>query len=95
MAPKTPKPTELKRGLEENQRIVQECEAKFARLVAKHSEGFRAPEVLAKALDLAVVYLSLGKKGLVEDVKKMKVLLKYKDNRNALFPFLLKESNGR
>ncbi|CAK9071013.1 unnamed protein product [Durusdinium trenchii] len=44
-------------GLEENQRIVQECEAKFARLVAQHPEGFRAPEVLAKGLDLAVVYL--------------------------------------
>lgn len=44
-------------GLEENQRIVQECEAKFARLMAQHPEGFRAPEVLAKGLDLAVVYL--------------------------------------
>ena len=47
-------------GLEENQRIVQECEAKFARLVAQQPQGFRAPEVLAKGLDLAVVYLSHG-----------------------------------
>ncbi|CAJ1422061.1 unnamed protein product [Effrenium voratum] len=31
-------------GLEENQRIVQDCEAQFARLMAQHSEGFRAPE---------------------------------------------------
>lgn len=44
-------------GLEENQRIVQDCEAAFARLTTQHPEGFRAPEVLAKALDLAVVYL--------------------------------------
>lgn len=44
-------------GLEENLRIVQECEAKFARMMASHPEGFRAPEILAAALDLAVVYL--------------------------------------
>ncbi|CAJ1335988.1 unnamed protein product [Effrenium voratum] len=44
-------------GLEENMRIVQKCEADFARLVAAHAEGFRAPEVLAAGLDLAVVYL--------------------------------------
>ncbi|CAE7558016.1 KLCR1 [Symbiodinium pilosum] len=44
-------------GLEENMRIVQEREAKFARLMASYPQGFRAPEVLAAALDLAVVYL--------------------------------------
>lgn len=43
-----------------NPNVFQECEAKFARLMAKHPEGFRAPEVLAKGLDLAVVYLPLG-----------------------------------
>ena len=43
-------------------RSCQECEAKFARLMAKYPEGFRAPEVLAKGLDLAVVYLPPGRK---------------------------------
>ena len=42
------------------QHVFQECEAKFARLMAKYPEGFRAPEVLAKGLDLAVVYLPPG-----------------------------------
>eukprot|EP00928_Gymnodinium_smaydae_P044688 TRINITY_DN2980_c0_g1_i1.p1 TRINITY_DN2980_c0_g1~~TRINITY_DN2980_c0_g1_i1.p1 ORF type:complete len:610 (+),score=177.43 TRINITY_DN2980_c0_g1_i1:110-1939(+) len=44
-------------GLEENTRIVQECEAEFARRMAASDEGFRAPELLAAGLDLAVVYL--------------------------------------
>lgn len=44
-------------GLEENMRIVQECEAEFARMMAASPEGFRSPEILAAALDLAVVYL--------------------------------------
>lgn len=44
-------------GLEENMRIVQKCEADFAQLMASYPEGFRAPEILAAGLDLAVVYL--------------------------------------
>eukprot|EP00931_Biecheleriopsis_adriatica_P067904 TRINITY_DN41959_c0_g1_i1.p1 TRINITY_DN41959_c0_g1~~TRINITY_DN41959_c0_g1_i1.p1 ORF type:complete len:660 (+),score=160.04 TRINITY_DN41959_c0_g1_i1:206-1981(+) len=44
-------------GLEENMRIVQDCEAQFARMMASSPEGFRSPEILAAALDLAVVYL--------------------------------------
>jgi len=44
-------------GLEENTRKLQECEAEFAQLCAQHREGFRAPEVLAGGLDLAVAYL--------------------------------------
>jgi len=64
-------------GLEENQRIVQECEAKFARLMAKYPEGFRAPEVLAKGLDLAVVYLknyALDKADALYEVTKAQCL---------------------
>lgn len=44
-------------GLEENMKIVQNCEAEFARRMAMYPEGFRAPEILAAGLDLAVVYL--------------------------------------
>lgn len=44
-------------GLEENTRLLQVCEAEFARLVVKHREGFRAPEVLVGGLDLAIAYL--------------------------------------
>ncbi|CAJ1333507.1 unnamed protein product [Effrenium voratum] len=60
-------------GLEENQRIVQDCEAQFARLMAQHSEGFRAPEVLAAGMDLAVVYLknyALDKADMLYEVTK-------------------------
>jgi len=44
-------------GLEENQYQLSKCEAKFARMMAIYPEGFRAPEVLAAGLDLAVAYL--------------------------------------
>eukprot|EP00929_Paragymnodinium_shiwhaense_P081194 TRINITY_DN42427_c0_g3_i1.p1 TRINITY_DN42427_c0_g3~~TRINITY_DN42427_c0_g3_i1.p1 ORF type:complete len:592 (-),score=189.25 TRINITY_DN42427_c0_g3_i1:46-1821(-) len=44
-------------GLEENQRLVQEAEAEFATMMANEPEGFRAPEILAAGLDLAVAYL--------------------------------------
>eukprot|EP00434_Breviolum_minutum_P035190 symbB.v1.2.031142.t2/scaffold3583.1/size55484/1 len=44
-------------GLEDNMRIVQRCEAEFAKLMTSAQEGFRAPEILAAGLDLAVVYL--------------------------------------
>jgi tetratricopeptide (TPR) repeat protein len=44
-------------GLEENMRIVQDCEAQFARKMAATPEGFRSPRILAAAMDLAVVYL--------------------------------------
>lgn len=44
-------------GLDENLRIVQDCEAQFARMMANNEEGFRAPEILAAGMDLAVVYL--------------------------------------
>ncbi|CAE8604859.1 unnamed protein product, partial [Polarella glacialis] len=44
-------------GLEENMRLVQECEADFARMMAKEPHGFRSPVILAASMDLAVVYL--------------------------------------
>lgn len=44
-------------GLEENMRIVQDCEAEFAKMMANSPEGFRSPEILAAGMDLAVVYL--------------------------------------
>ncbi|CAE8595341.1 unnamed protein product, partial [Polarella glacialis] len=38
-------------------RLVQECEADFARMMAKEPHGFRSPVILAASMDLAVVYL--------------------------------------
>eukprot|EP00435_Cladocopium_sp_Y103_P001860 s519_g1.t1 len=64
-------------GDEARQGLHEECEAKFARLMAKHPEGFRAPEVLAKGLDLAVVYLknyALDKADALYEVTKAQCL---------------------
>eukprot|EP00933_Yihiella_yeosuensis_P042976 TRINITY_DN37658_c0_g1_i1.p1 TRINITY_DN37658_c0_g1~~TRINITY_DN37658_c0_g1_i1.p1 ORF type:complete len:648 (-),score=147.95 TRINITY_DN37658_c0_g1_i1:81-2024(-) len=44
-------------GLEENMRIVQDCEAQFARKMAADPHGFKSPEILAAAMDLAIVFV--------------------------------------